>query len=341
MSTRKLKGPSGAVRSATGVAALAMIVAGLGAAPLAAGARADGTPKQTADATVSIVTSSGVSTLDFREESSPRSLGAFLSEKGVDPSTVRTQDSKTIDQGEEIRSGTSLTLYSVESSSVETTSEVPYETDTVPSDGLYVGETEVQQEGEPGSLVTTTTTSVDLSKDPAVNPIATSGADKSTVDTRTTVTKQPTRRVVLEGTRPRPEPEPEEAPVEAEATDSGVALTDDASQSKAVQLALSKVGSPYVWGAAGPGAFDCSGLVTWVYRTNLGYDIPRTAADQLAHGKRVGVDDLKPGMLLASTTHIVIYIGGGQVVHASTPATGVRVDSLSWALSAGLTPITF
>src|SRR5690606_36804644 len=62
----------------------------------------------------------------------------------------------------------------------------------------------------------------------------------------------------------------------------------------ALDAALSKVGSPYVYGAAGPNAFDCSGLVQWAYR-QAGRELPRTSGAQLAAGVPVSLDNLQPG----------------------------------------------
>ena len=330
------------VSSAGGVAAVAAAAVALCVMPGAGAVAAADAPVDTADARVSVATSAGVKSYDFKAGVSPESLGAFLESKGVDPALVRTSDSKAVDEGQVIHAGDSVRLYAVEESRTESVEEVPFETEVLPSDELFVGETRVQQAGEPGSVTKVSTVRTDLSKDKGVNAAAVDGADADKVESTvsSTVTKAPVREIVLEGTRPR-----ESAPNEA-ALDAGVAsgymLSDEAAGNRAVQLAMSKLGSPYVWGEEGPNAFDCSGLVWWVYHDQLGYtDLPRTAAQQLAYGKRVSVNDLKPGMLLASRTHIVIYIGDGKVVHASHPGVGVTVDSLQWALNYGLVPIAF
>lgn len=330
---------------AGGVAAVAAAAVALCVMPGAGAVAAAGAPVDTADARVSVATSAGVKSYDFKAGVSPESLGAFLESKGVDPALVRTSDSKAVDEGQVIHAGDSVRLYAVEESRTESVEEVPFETEVLPSDELFVGETRVQQAGEPGSVTKVSTVRTDLSKDKGVNAAASDGSDADKVESTvsSTVTKAPVREIVLEGTRPR------ESASNASATDyntagaaSGYTLSDEAAGNRAVQLAMSKLGSPYVWGEEGPNAFDCSGLVWWVYHDQLGYtNLPRTAAQQLAYGKRVSVDDLKPGMLLASRTHIVIYIGDGKVVHASHPGVGVTVDSLQWALNYGLVPIAF
>ena len=87
--------------------------------------------------------------------------------------------------------------------------------------------------------------------------------------------------------------------------------------------ARSKIGSPYVWGAAGPNAFDCSGLTTWAYR-QVGKDIPRTSYAQASQGQKVSRDQLQPGDIVvfySGASHVGIYAGDGKVVHAVTQGT--------------------
>ncbi|MEU2036135.1 C40 family peptidase [Nocardia amamiensis] len=98
----------------------------------------------------------------------------------------------------------------------------------------------------------------------------------------------------------------------------------------ALDAALSKVGSPYVYGAAGPNAFDCSGLVQWSYR-QAGVELPRTSGAQLAAGSPVSLNDLQPGDLVSfyGGGHSGLYAGDGNIVHASTSGTPVRVAPIS------------
>jgi cell wall-associated NlpC family hydrolase len=98
----------------------------------------------------------------------------------------------------------------------------------------------------------------------------------------------------------------------------------------ALDAALSKVGSPYVYGAAGPNSFDCSGLVQWSYR-QAGVELPRTSGAQLAAGSPVSVDDLQPGDLVSfyGGGHSGLYAGDGNVVHAATSGTPVQVAPIS------------
>ncbi|WP_069165105.1 C40 family peptidase [Nocardia altamirensis] len=99
---------------------------------------------------------------------------------------------------------------------------------------------------------------------------------------------------------------------------------------EALDAAMSKLGAPYVYGAAGPNAFDCSGLVQWSYR-QAGLELPRTSGAQLGAGTPVSMDDLEPGDLVSfyGGGHSGLYAGDGNVVHASTSGTPVRVAPIS------------
>ncbi|MBY6366675.1 C40 family peptidase [Rhodococcoides corynebacterioides] len=99
---------------------------------------------------------------------------------------------------------------------------------------------------------------------------------------------------------------------------------------QAAQAAESKVGAPYVWGAAGPNAFDCSGLVKWAYQ-QAGIELPRTSYDQAAAGTPVSQNALQPGDVISfyGGSHSGIYVGNGNVVHASTESQPVKVVPLS------------
>jgi cell wall-associated NlpC family hydrolase len=101
----------------------------------------------------------------------------------------------------------------------------------------------------------------------------------------------------------------------------------------AMNAALSKVGVPYVWGAAGPRAFDCSGLVLWAFK-RVGISLPHSSAAQSRMGAPVAKSDLRPGDLVffySPVSHVAMYIGNGMVVHASEPGQPVKVTPLSRA----------
>lgn len=96
--------------------------------------------------------------------------------------------------------------------------------------------------------------------------------------------------------------------------------------------AMSKQGSPYVWGATGPDVFDCSGLTSWAY-SQLGKSIPRTSSAQASAGLPVSIDALQPGDIVSyygGASHVAIYIGGGKIVHALNEGTPVQVNDLNY-----------
>jgi peptidoglycan DL-endopeptidase CwlO len=99
---------------------------------------------------------------------------------------------------------------------------------------------------------------------------------------------------------------------------------------RAVNAAMSRRGDAYVWGGTRPGGFDCSGLTLWSY-AQAGIALPRTSRAQYGVGRSVPKDQLRPGDLLfyggsaASIHHVAMYVGDGNIVHAST--FGVPVKS--------------
>lgn len=95
-----------------------------------------------------------------------------------------------------------------------------------------------------------------------------------------------------------------------------------------VQIALNQVGKSYAPGATGPGAFDCSGLVFYVFN-QAGVRVPRLTSDgYYARYAKISRSELQPGDLVVSSGHIGIYVGNGQMVHASTPRGGVKRASM-------------
>lgn len=100
-----------------------------------------------------------------------------------------------------------------------------------------------------------------------------------------------------------------------------------------VQAALTRVGAPYSWGATGPDAFDCSGLIKWAFLQS-GKSLPRSSQALAAGGQPVATPDLQPGDIVtfySDASHAGIYIGEGNMVHASTYGTPVKVAPISSA----------
>ncbi|MGW6457616.1 NlpC/P60 family protein, partial [Streptomyces sp. NPDC055078] len=99
---------------------------------------------------------------------------------------------------------------------------------------------------------------------------------------------------------------------------------------KVLAFARGQLGKPYVWGATGPGSYDCSGLTQAAWRA-AGVDLPRTTWDQVKIGQRVAAEDLLPGDLVFfydDISHVGLYIGGGKMIHAPKPGTNVREESI-------------
>jgi cell wall-associated NlpC family hydrolase len=98
----------------------------------------------------------------------------------------------------------------------------------------------------------------------------------------------------------------------------------------AVRYAMAQVGKSYVYGAAGPNAFDCSGLTMMAW-AQAGVGLPHSSSAQYGSGSRISADELAPGDLVfyySPISHVGMYIGNGLIVHAANPGAGVRVAEL-------------
>ncbi|MCX4589820.1 NlpC/P60 family protein [Streptomyces sp. NBC_01549] len=110
---------------------------------------------------------------------------------------------------------------------------------------------------------------------------------------------------------------------------------------EAVAYAYGKLGSPYVWGATGPDAFDCSGLAQAAYRA-AGISLPRTTYAQINAGRRISRSELLPGDLVffySGISHVGIYVGNGQMIHAPNPSAPVRLAPVDEMPFAGATRV--
>jgi peptidoglycan DL-endopeptidase CwlO len=115
------------------------------------------------------------------------------------------------------------------------------------------------------------------------------------------------------------------APAPAAALASGSAAAQTA-----VSTAMAQIGDPYVWGAGGPNAFDCSGLTQYAYAA-AGIKLPHSSSMQSTMGVPVSRSALQPGDLLffySPVSHVGMYIGNGQMVHASTSGVPVKTASI-------------
>jgi cell wall-associated NlpC family hydrolase len=105
----------------------------------------------------------------------------------------------------------------------------------------------------------------------------------------------------------------------------------------ALRAALTQRGKPYVWGAAGPDSYDCSGLVMWAFAQE-GISLPHYTGDQWNSGMHVSRADLEPGDLVfffADISHVGIYIGNGLMVDAPSTGQVVQVQPVFWDADVG------
>lgn len=102
--------------------------------------------------------------------------------------------------------------------------------------------------------------------------------------------------------------------------------------SSVVAYARNFIGSPYVWGGSGPRVFDCSGFTAYVYR-KFGIELPHYTGSQYSMGTKVSKGDLRAGDLIFFNTdgpisHVGMYIGGGEFIHASSGGGRVTISDL-------------
>ena len=93
---------------------------------------------------------------------------------------------------------------------------------------------------------------------------------------------------------------------------------------------MAQVGKSYVYGAAGPSAFDCSGLMMMAW-AQAGISLPHSSSAQYGVGRHVASSDLQPGDLVfyySPISHVAMYIGNGLIVEAANPGAGIRVSGV-------------
>jgi cell wall-associated NlpC family hydrolase len=125
-------------------------------------------------------------------------------------------------------------------------------------------------------------------------------------------------------------PAPARTLVGAAAPAAGPIRASSSGARAAVATALAQVGKPYVWGAAGPNSFDCSGLMQYSWSA-AGVALPHSSSGQSGMGTPVSRSQLQPGDLVffySPVSHVGMYIGNGQMVHAATSGEPVKVVSL-------------
>lgn len=135
----------------------------------------------------------------------------------------------------------------------------------------------------------------------------------------------------------KPEPEREEQEDEKDAGTAGEMTSEEcqaAERSEIVEFALQFEGNPYVYGGTSlTNGADCSGFVMSVFG-NFDYELPRVAAAQCESSTKKELDAIEPADLLFygeyGVDHVAIYIGGGQIIHASTSASGIKISQYDY-----------
>jgi cell wall-associated NlpC family hydrolase len=108
-------------------------------------------------------------------------------------------------------------------------------------------------------------------------------------------------------------------------------------ETHALRAALTQTGKPYLWGAAGPDSFDCSGLIVWAYAQE-GISLPHYTGSLWNDGQHISRDNLEPGDLIffdADISHVGIYLGNGVMVDAPHSGAVVRVEAVWWGQYVG------
>ncbi len=189
-----------------------------------------------------------------------------------------------------------VTVSSVEE--ITYTKEIDYDTKYIKSSKLYIGETKVKKEGEKGEKVVTAVVTKENGET----------VDRQVLSSETV--KEPVKAVIYKGTKAR-----------------GSAVADYARQF---------IGNPYVYGGASlTGGTDCSGFTMSVY-AHFGYSLPHNSYAQLNCGKAVSYSEAQPGDLIIYPNHVALYAGGGMIIHASSPRTGITTGSATYRTILGV-----
>jgi peptidoglycan DL-endopeptidase CwlO len=119
-----------------------------------------------------------------------------------------------------------------------------------------------------------------------------------------------------------------------------ISLTGDSAGVQALRAALTRIGDPYVWGAAGPSSFDCSGLVVWSY-AQIGISLDHFTGDLWNEGVHVPNSQVGPGMLILmyNLDHVGMYVGNGMMVDAPTFGQDVQIQPVPWSAVDGVVKI--
>lgn len=319
---------------------------------------AEGTGSTDSSFKARIVVNSDENTQVIDVTDAKATIDELLSARGLKSHEYRIEGDHPLVASRTLENNENLVLYKHEIAGTSSTVTLPAPEITQNSDDLYVGETKVENEGAAGEALKTVISTQNRAK----------AGTETASEEKLTVLTAPIPKVVLVGTKERPKETTttEPAATSNEPTVNEVANTpgrtaahssntnsssgdkwgrntDDEKRSlkasnvdnATIQMIIDQVGKPYVWGASGPNAFDCSGLVYWAYHTHNGKNIPRIAHAQGLASTPVSKDEIQPGDILWTSAHIGIYVGNGKVVHAANPRRGVVITDLNWFLKSG------
>lgn len=307
---------------------------------------------------VYVSTESGVKTAVVKD--AQISVQKVLEKEGIDTESLRSSTGERIDLNGVLENDATLVLFSDKIESVIEDVELEPSLEIIKDPTLEKGVKEVLEKGEKGTAIKTTISKVSTSLDKEVNKnFKKAGEIKEILqkkDESLNITKAPKKRVVKIGTKEVVEAVGDAVAQARSAMDSATsdavsqlssfsssssALSSvdlskvDGVRAKVVALAHAQIGKPYVWGAAGPSSFDCSGLVQWIFNDNLGYSVPRVAADQGSYSTPISIGELQPGDILWTSGHIGIYVGNGEMIHAPQPGDVVKLTNADWFINSG------
>ena len=144
------------------------------------------------------------------------------------------------------------------------------------------------------------------------------------------VTEAPPLAVQPETKAGAPGPGASQAPATTAAETKPVLTSASSKGQDVVNFAMQFIGCPYVYGGTSlTNGADCSGFVQSVYK-NFGVSLPRSSSQQRSAGTAVDYANAQPGDIICYSGHVGIYIGNGQIVHASSPSTGIKVGNATY-----------
>lgn len=257
---------------------------------------------------------------------------SFLESKDIDVKNYRNHDNSVIPDDDYMEKNEVHRIYKLSPEGTSKIIDLPIPVIERKTPALIKGESRVVSEGSKGKALQVKIEDI-VAKD-----------DAKTFTTSISVLEKPEAKIIEYGTgktiseylaEQRVNPNRSHRVSQAE-LDEILAASPD---SDLVKLLVAQVGKNYVWGAQGPNSFDCSGLTYYVLKNTTHPGLSRvTAANFGYQSKSIKVDDLKPGDILWTSTHIGVYAGSGKMIHAANTSVGVVIDDLNWFLNTGARP---